>query len=47
MRAPGSAEDCGIVHPFRIASSPRKRSTELIPTAASTCARLQTVSHGW
>ena len=29
-----------------IASSPRKRSTELIPTASSTCARLQALSQG-
>ena len=33
--------------PRVIASSPRKRSTELIPTASSSSARLQTVSHGW
>ena len=33
--------------PARIASSPRKRSTELIPTASSSWARLQEVSQGW
>ena len=35
------------VQPCRIASSPRNRSTELIPTASSSSARLQAVSHGW
>ncbi len=35
------------VQPLRIASSPRKRSTELIPTASSSVARLHAVSHGW
>ena len=35
------------VQPCSIASSPRKRSTELIPTASSSCARLHAVSHGW
>ena len=35
------------VQPRSIASSPRKRSTELMPTASSSWARLQAVSHGW
>ena len=30
-----------------IAWSPRKRSTELMPTASSISARLHAVSHGW
>ena len=33
--------------PRRIASSPRKRSTALMPTASSSWPRLQAVSHGW
>lgn len=33
--------------PCLIASSPRKRSIELMPTALSTWTRLQAVSQGW
>ena len=33
--------------PFFSASSPRKRSTELMPTAVSILPRLQTPSHEW
>ena len=36
----------GTFQPCRSASSPRKRSTELMPTAESSWARLQAVSHG-
>jgi len=35
-----------IVQPCLIASSPRNRSTELMPTAESSSARLQALSHG-
>ena len=34
-------------HPCLIASSPRNRSTELMPTASSSEHLLQAVSHGW
>ena len=43
----GRRVDRRRVQPCAIASSPRNRSTELIPTASSSCARLQAVSHGW
>ena len=42
-----AARSTSTVQPGLIASSPRKRSTELIPTASSSWPRLQAVSHGW
>ena len=33
--------------PAQSPRSPRKRSTELMPTASSSLSRLQAVSHGW
>ena len=46
-RFPVAGTSTETVQPWRIASSPRKRSTELMPTDSSSCARLQAVSHGW
>ena len=45
-RLPVGVAAGGTVQPCLMASSPRKRSTELMPTALSSCARLQAVSQG-
>jgi hypothetical protein len=46
-RLPEGSAVTSTVQPRLIASSPRKPSTELIPTASSSCPRLQDVSQGW
>jgi hypothetical protein len=46
-RFPDGDAPASTVQPCSIAWSPRKRSTELIPTASSSWPRLQEVSHGW
>jgi len=44
---PAGRGGTGTVHPRRMASSPRNRSTALMPTASSSWPRLQAVWQGW